>query len=101
MFHSLFASSHLLGYLDLAVIFVVTAGALYLNDHLPQILRHHRHFHQFIRTAVHSEFYWPVMTMVVGGLMLLFVVAQMAISSLFVLGYGLWLIHRARALIPA
>lgn len=95
MLTSLFGA-HFFGNLDVTVVFVVTAMAVYLNDHLPILLRSHPLLHRVIKLTVHNEFYWPIALGLLGLLMLLFVEAQMAVSSFFVLGYGLWLIRRAQ-----
>jgi hypothetical protein len=99
MFHSLFNMHHLFADLDLAVIFAVTAAAIYLNDHLPMLFRNHHLFYRVVKVTIHHDFYWPVALSILGCVMLLFVTAQMAISSLFVLGYGLWLIHKTRSFV--
>lgn len=101
MLQTFFNNPHLFGDLDVAVVFIVTAAAVYLSDRLPFILRDHPMVHQFFRRSAPSDFYWPVALMSLGCLMLLFVEIQMAISSLFVLGYGVWLFHRLRSLVRA
>lgn len=99
MLQTLFNNPHLFSYLDIAAVFIITASAVYLSDHLPFILRDHPMTYQLIRRATVSEFYWPITLIALGLLMLLFVEIQLAISSLFVLGYGIWIFHRLRSLI--
>lgn len=95
----MFAS--LYGHLDLALMLVVTAAAVYFNDRMGEFLSKDSLITRVLGAVAPSDLFWPVAIIALGALMWMFIWMQMAISSLFVLGYGIFLIRKARSLVRA
>jgi hypothetical protein len=92
----MFAS--LLGRLDLTLMFVVMAAAVYANDRMPEFLAHNNLITKLIKHTASSDLFWPVSLIVLGLLTLVLVMSQMVISGLLFYGFGIYLIGKARAL---
>jgi hypothetical protein len=92
MFQSLF------GHLDLALMFVVMAAAVYANDRMVEFMSRDNLITKLVKYSASSDLFWPVSLILLGLITLTLVLCQMVISGLLLYGFGVYLIGKARAL---